>query len=173
MQRDCPHLVEDAAAATSLGMLHLTNWGRSNHKELYFDGDSTRFVTKDVACHFRIKRAYFLRPYTDYIFLFWFSTVLVWIQTTTVLNQNKKILKLWDRSRQLSQAEKKNDCYVTFWQFLNFTKWQLHMYLHSKWFWVQNIVLLSENSCHFVNLINFANSLTTQESQTKCRPPMS
>ena len=121
MQRDCPHLVEDAAAAASLGMLHLTNWGRSNHKELYFDGDNTRFVTKDVACHFRIKRAY------NFV-LIHYCFGIIQIQTITVLNQNKKILELWDKSRQLSQAEKRNDSYVTFWLFLNFTKWQLHIF---------------------------------------------
>jgi hypothetical protein len=28
--------------------------------------------------------------------------------------------------------------------------------IHSKWSWVKKVVILSENSCHFVNLLIFA-----------------
>ena len=52
-------------------------------------------------------------------------------------------------SRDLSQAEEEiTVCKAE----------QIRQKDSSKWSWVKKVVILSENSCHFVNLLSFAKS---------------
>ena len=46
---------------------------------------------------------------------------------------------------------------------LRMTFWQIH----KKWCWVKTAVILSENDCYFVNLLNFSNILFSHFSQLR------